>query len=306
MPRISPGSSAYLGLVLLFCLTWSSAFPIVKFSLAVSPPVLFLGLRFLLAAVLLLAWAWWRGDLAGLGRGCWGWLFVLGLLNQAGYNGMTWLGMGEVSSGLATIIISMNPILIAFAASLVLGEALTLRRFAGLLLGLIGVVIVVRGRMSGEGEDVGGIILVTLGLVSLVSGTVLFKRWTPRVSLPALVGGQSLAAGAALLATGLIIENPSQIVVGPNLWVALAYNVFVVSIGAFLLWFLLLRLGSAVSASALHFLMPPLGLLFGWALLGEPVLAQDLAGVIPIGIGIWLVTRAQPAVRTQETASSTA
>jgi len=46
---------AYLLLVLLFCVTWSSAFPLAKIAMTVSPPLLFLGARFITAALLLLA-----------------------------------------------------------------------------------------------------------------------------------------------------------------------------------------------------------------------------------------------------------
>jgi drug/metabolite transporter (DMT)-like permease len=38
--------------------------------------------------------------------------------------------------------------------------------------------------------------------------------------------------------------------------------------------------------------MPPLGVLFGWLLLGEHVALADLLGIVPVAIGIYLVTRA--------------
>ena len=65
MNASSPGMSrlGYLSLVLLFCLTWSSAFPTAKLAISTSPPLLFLGLRFLGASLVLLAWAAWRGQL---------------------------------------------------------------------------------------------------------------------------------------------------------------------------------------------------------------------------------------------------
>jgi len=62
------------------------------------------------------------------------------------------------------------------------------------------------------------------------------------------------------------------------------------SIAALLLWFFLLRRGTASSASSLHFLMPPLGLLMSWAALGEALNPLDLLGVIPVAIGIRLAT----------------
>jgi drug/metabolite transporter (DMT)-like permease len=37
--------------------------------------------------------------------------------------------------------------------------------------------------------------------------------------------------------------------------------------------------------------MPPLGMLFGWLMLSEHIAVSDLLGVVPVAIGIWLVTR---------------
>ena len=59
----------------------------------------------------------------------------------------------------------------------------------------------------------------------------------------------------------------------------------------YLLWFHLLTVSGATTASAYHFLMPPLGMVFGWILLGEHVAWSDLIGVIPVALGIYLVTR---------------
>jgi drug/metabolite transporter (DMT)-like permease len=57
------------------------------------------------------------------------------------------------------------------------------------------------------------------------------------------------------------------------------------------LWFRLVTVYGATAASAYHFLMPPLGMLFGCILLGEHVHAPDLLGVVPVAAGTWLVTR---------------
>jgi drug/metabolite transporter (DMT)-like permease len=291
------GTPRYWGLVLVFCLAWSSAFPIGKMALSVCPPELFLSLRFLITAALLLAWAARRGELARLTRGDWAGLLALGLLNQAGYNGLTWLGMRSVSAGLATVIISINPILVAFLAAPLLREPLTPRRLFGLAMGIGGVIFVVRARILTAHEDVGGIALIGVALLSLVAGTIVFKKWSPSLPLSAIVGIQSLSAGTAVLALGLTTENPAAIQFNPVFWFSLGYIVFVVSIGAFILWFFLLRQGSATSASSLHFLMPPLGLALSWLILREPVNPLDFIGTVPIAWGIWLVTRPPHRVR---------
>jgi drug/metabolite transporter (DMT)-like permease len=278
---------AYLGLALLFCLTWSSAFPAAKLAIATAPPLIFLGVRFLIAAALLLGYAGWRGDLRGVP---WRKLMAMGLLNQAGYQGLAWLAMGTVSAGLATIVTSLNPILIGVAAVPVLGERMTGRKAVGLLLGFLGAAFVVRNRIVLTGEDPVGIGLLFLGMISLTLGTLWFKRSAPALPLAVLVGAQQAGSGLALLAIGLATEPVGAVHPGAQFWLVMAWFVLVVSVGSFLLWFLLLRQGSASAAASLHFLMPPLGLLMSWAVLGEPLQALDLLGVVPVALGIRLAT----------------
>jgi drug/metabolite transporter (DMT)-like permease len=63
------------------------------------------------------------------------------------------------------------------------------------------------------------------------------------------------------------------------------------SILGYLLWFHLLKVCGVTAASAYYFLMPPLGMLFGWMVLGEHVAFRDLLGIVPVAFGIYLVTR---------------
>jgi drug/metabolite transporter (DMT)-like permease len=289
----------YLILVLLFCIAWASGFTAAKLALTTAPPALFGGVRFLITGLALLAYAAWRGDLRR--KVPWASLALLGILNQAGYQGLAWQGMSSVSAGLTTIIASLNPILIAAIAAPLLGERLHWRKVMGLLLGFGGAVFVVRHRLAGGAEDPQGVLLVVGALLSLVAGTLLYKWFNPAVSLPVAVGVQTTAAGMLLLVLGGIFEDSSQINFGPRLWLVMAWCVLVMSIGALLLWFWLLNHGSASSASALHFLIPPIGLAMSWLILAEPVSPADLLGVVPVGLGIWLATRPAP-IRRQVTA----
>jgi drug/metabolite transporter (DMT)-like permease len=102
---------------------------------------------------------------------------------------------------------------------------------------------------------------------------------------------QNLAGGLALAPFAFTFEGVREIAASWQLGIALIYLVFMVSICGYLLWFRLLTISGATAASAYHFLMPPLGLLFGWVLLGEQVAAIDLAGILPVALGVYLVTR---------------
>ena len=282
----------YLLLVLLFCIAWASGFTAAKIALTTCPPAIFGGVRFLLTGMALLGYAAWHGDLRR--RVPWVALAVLGLLNQAGYQGLAWQGMSDVSAGLTTIIASLNPILIAALAAPLLGERMHWRKLLGLALGFAGAVFVVRHRLATGHDSPQGVVLVVGALLSLVAGTVAFKWLAPDATLAVAVGVQTLSAGVFLLALGAGFENPALIVLGQRFWLVMAWCVLVMSIGALLLWFWLLRNGSASSASALHFLIPPIGLAMSWLVLGETVSPSDLLGVAPVALGIWLATRPAP------------
>jgi drug/metabolite transporter (DMT)-like permease len=289
----APKQKFYLLLVLLFCLTWSSAFPAAKLAISVGPPLLFLGIRFSIAAVLLLGFAAATGRLRAVAGSPIPWLslMALGVINQAGYQGLAWMGMRSVSGGLATIVASLNPVLVSVLAVPLLGERMTWRKLAGLVLGFLGAAFVVRNRIIVTGEDPFGIGLIAIGMVAMTLGTLLYKRFAPKVDLFVAVGAQQVGAGLALLVAGSALgERMSEFVPGPLLWGTMLWFIVVISIGAFLLWFRLLRQGTASAASSLHFLMPPLGLLMSWAALGETLHPLDLLGIVPVALGIRLAT----------------
>ena len=285
----------YLGLVLLFCLTWSSAFPAAKLAISVGPPLLYLAVRFGAASLLLLSFCAIRGKLRAEVRATTPLLSLLGLgvINQACYQGLAWMGMRSVSGGLATIVASLSPVLVTLLAVPLLGERMTARKLAGLVLGFAGAAFVVRNRIVVTGEDPAGIAMIAVGMVAMTAGTLMFKRIAPRVDLFVAVGTQQLGAALALSVVAIITGehfasfDPSLLLAGTMAWF-----VVVVSIGAFLLWFYLLSRGTASAASSLHFLMPPLGLLMSWAVLGEVLHPLDLLGVIPVAVGIRLATTA--------------
>ena len=199
--------------------------------------------------------------------------------------------MTRVSSAFTAVLISTNPLLIGVLAGPVLGERLSWRKLLGLLLGLAGVAVVLRSRLSGMQEDAHGTLLVVGGLIALVAGTLLYKRLKPSADLWMATGIQSLAGAAAMMPIAQVVDDLGAARMTASLFWSMAYMIVAVSIGGYYLWFMILGRASATAASALHFLMPPLGLLFGWLVLSEPVSWLDLLGIVPIAFGIWLATR---------------
>jgi drug/metabolite transporter (DMT)-like permease len=279
-------------MVAAFCLIWSSAFAISKVAMLDCPPLLLISVRCLFAGAIMLGAAKAFGAGERLARRDVVIYAALGVANYALYLGLGYVGMRlGVSAGLSALISSANPILTAALATALLAEPLSARKIAGLLLGVLGVAVIVKSRLTG-GENLLGVALSIAALAALVGGTILFKRLPPRGSLVIGNGVQNLVAGLALAPFGLTLENVGDVVPSARLLAAFLYLALMSSIIAYLLWFHLLRVAGASTASAYHFLMPPLGLFFGWLLLGEHTDPFDLLGVVPVALGIWLVTHA--------------
>jgi drug/metabolite transporter (DMT)-like permease len=286
-------------LVVAFCLLWSSAFAVAKLAIADCPPLLLLAMRFLLAGVLMLGAAAVQGVPWNLSRRDLLLFATLGVANQAVYLGLGYVGMRSVSAGLSALVISANPVLTAVLAAAFLGERMTWRKAAGLMLGVGGVAFVVESRLTGGIELAGGIGFTIAALVSLVGGTILFKRFAPSGGLWIGNRVQSLSAGLVLSPFAFSFENVADIVPSWRLLAAFAYLVLLVSVFASPLQLHLLKVSGATAASSYHFMIPPLGMLFGWLLLGEQVALTDLVGVVPVAIGIYLVTRPASPRRTR-------
>jgi drug/metabolite transporter (DMT)-like permease len=283
----------------LFCLLWSYAFVAGKIGVTHCPPLILLAARFSLAGILILGATLIRGDDWSLSWRDAAIFAVLGIANNALYLGLGYTGLQTVSAGLGGLIVSANPVFTAGLAALLLGEGMTWRKASGLLLGIVGVTLIVWHRLSVGTDSLHGIMFTLASLASIVAGTILFKLLAPKGSLWIGNGVQNLAAGIVLTPIALTFADVHAIDVTPGLIGAFAFLVLGGSIMAYWLWFHLLKVCGATAASAYHFLMPPLGMLFAFIVLGEHVEARDLLGIIPVALGIYLVTRPAKSVSQQ-------
>lgn len=293
-PAASTSRYRLVLMVVGFILLWSSAFSVGKIAIADCPPLIFLAVRFLAAGVLMIGlaavsgvrWTLTKRDVAVFA--------ALGIANQAAYLGIGFMALKTMSAGLAALIISANPIVAAVLAVFLLGERMSWRKVLGLLLGLAGVAFIVKSRLTLGTDQLSGILLSAVALLAFVIGTILFKLFAPRNGLWIGNGIQSLAAGVAMIPFAAGFESFGDVVPSTQLIAAFAYSVLMVSVFAYLLWFHILTVSGATAASSYHFLIPPLGMLFGWLLLGEHLAVADLLGIVPVALGIYLVTRSAP------------
>src|ERR1700726_4515198 len=199
----------YIG---LFCLLWSFAFVAGKIGVTDCPPLILLAARFSLAGVLILGISAVRGEAWQITWRDVVVFAVLGVANNALYLGLGYTGLKTVSAGLGGLIVSANPVFTAMLAALFLGESLTWRKGAGLLLGISGVGFIVWHRMSVGTDSLHGILFTLASLASIVLGTILFKLLAPAGSLCIGNGVQNLSAGIVLLPFAFTLADAGDIV----------------------------------------------------------------------------------------------
>ena len=275
---------------LAFCTLWSSAFTVGKFAIQAAPPLWFLSIRFAIAfAVMWAVLAVLGRRLPGNARDRWTAIW-LGLLNNAAYLGCAFIALKSVSSGMVAMIASLMPLVTAALAWPLLGERLDRRKLLGLAFGIGGAWYILGNRL-GQGvviDDPVGLAIATFGMACLACGTVLYKRRGAEADPLAMNAVQAGSAAVALLPLAIATEPPA-IEVGWTLAWTLAYTAIVMTFGALLLWFALIRHAGAGAASAFHFLNPGLALLIAWVVLSEPITRSDIVGLVPVAIGILLV-----------------
>jgi drug/metabolite transporter (DMT)-like permease len=278
---------------LFYILLWSSAFIATKIGVTHSPPLTLLSVRFLSAALIMGLLAWGKKLPLPQGWLAWGRLALFGLLNSALYLGFNYEALRYLSAGMASIISATNPLLLTLVAPFVLRERLTVWRVLGLVLGFGGVLFVMSARLNAGGhlDTAGGMLVSFLGVVGLVGATLFYKRYPPREHAFVVNAVQLATAGLALLLPALLIEHPEHVRIDAPLAWSFLYLVLVISIGASLLWFWLLKRGEASSVSAYYFLTPIAGLALAALLLGEPFGLRELFGLVAVAAGIALINR---------------
>ena len=283
--------AAFLATSVLFGGTFVAA----KGGLEYFPPLLFVALRFDVAAVALAVFVVLtrsRAELVPRTRGDLGGIVATGLFAIGLTNALLFVGQGYVTSGVAAIIASLNPVLTpVFAAFLLADERLSARGAVGMALGLVGVALVanpdpaalVSGGVFGEA-------VLLLSAVSGALGSVLIRRADADLSstvrtawgLPlaaAVTHGLSLGAG----------ESPAAIAWSPEAVLALAYVALFAGAAAYIAYFGLIDEVGAIKANLAFYVVPLVATVGGWALLGETISALAVVGFLVVFAGFAVV-----------------
>lgn len=280
--RLMPGT---------FVVLWASGFIGGKLGLLYAEPATFLLLRFALVVALMLPlallwrapWPATRRQVAHIG--------VAGVLIQACYLGGVFAAIHHgISAGLIALIVGLQPVLTAFVAAPLLGERVSPRQWAGLLLGLAGIALVVMQNTNLSGVTSVSAGFALLALAGITMGTMYQKRFCGTFDLRAGSVIQFVAAGIALAPFALMFET-REVKWSPALLFALGWLVLVLSIGAISLLALLIRRDAVTKVVSLMYLTPPVTAVMAWLVFGETLSIQALLGLGLAAAGVAMVVR---------------
>ena len=270
----------------LFVLLWSTGFIAAKYGLPYAPPLAFLLVRFVLVAALMAVVAAFTGATWPTRRDV-AHLVVAGVLVHSLYLGGVFVAIkGGMAAGTSAMIVGLQPLLTVVLARAWLGERVLARQWLGLALGLAGVWLVIRHKVS-FGGDAATLVPVGIALVGISVGTIYQKRHCAHVDLRAGAVVQFTACAILVAPLVLWLETESIQWTAPFAF-ALGWSVLVLSVGAISLLYWLLRHGAAAQVARLFYLVPPVTALMAWVLFGETLEALAIAGMVLIAAGVAL------------------
>ncbi len=286
------------GLVLGFFaiyVIWGSTYLAIRVAVESIPPLLMMGARHLVAGALVFAYMRARGEAAP--RCMWKPALVAAAFCFLGGHGLLAWAEQRVSSGMAALLVALEPVLMVLLARRAKQEgAISGRTLAGLALGITGVAVLMPFEAKSELIAAAAVLL---GAVLWSVGAIYARGAAAGVSSGMYSAMQMLLGGVLLFAAGAGVgERVSWSAVTPRSMLALGYLIVFGSVIAFSAYTWLMRVSTAARVGTHAYVNPIIAVWLGWALGGEVVTARMLLGAIIILVSVLLVNHAESGRQT--------
>ena len=272
---------------------WSSGFIGAELGARYASPDTVLTWRCLVIAAVLLPWS--LRALTRLDRREWARQAVLALLCQCLYlAGVFWAAAAGVPAGTSALIASLQPALVLTAAVLLDGQRVRARHLAGLALGTTGVALTAIGDLS-AGLSIPALLLPLLAMLSLTAGTLLQQRWSTQRRTPALLPTLAVQAvfTAGFFTAYTAVAGDLTPPLSTGFWIAVAWAV-AAGIGSYSCYYLVTTRDGAGRASTLLYLTPAATALWAAPMLGQPLGAATVLGLLVSAPAVVLLRTPQP------------
>ena len=298
----------------ILCFVWSTTWLAMKLGIAVVPPAFFSGVRWTVAGIALLAWRRYQHAPIGVSPRLVGRLVVLSLFMLSLNSSIQLYGLRLITTGMAAVINSgLTPIFMLAAAVALRQERLTWRQTIAIAVGVSGLLVLFGLRAVGQMDwrEILGIILMVVSTLSYCVGSVLSRPLLRTMAPVHLAGVTNLIGGVVLLVLSLPLEpgawQAAGFAWGWRAWAGWAWLVFAGSLGASIIFFILIRDWGAGRTGSYAFVTPVIAVALGMAVFGEQVDAAQALGMTLMLVGAGLGTtggrRDTPATPTPQTAA---
>jgi drug/metabolite transporter (DMT)-like permease len=266
---------------------WGGSFLFIRVAAPVLGPMPLVAGRVTFAALLLWLGLRARGDRPAI-RAHFGRLLVLGALNAALPFTLIAFAELQLTASFAALLNATVPLWGALFGVLWLGERVTTRRAAGLLLGVVGVAVLVGwSPIDLSARTLLAIAATLVATASYASAGVYTKKRLAGVPGPTLALGQQVGAATWLCVPALWRLPQAQVT--PAAALALAALVVLSTVFAYLLYFHLLASVGPTKVTTTAYLLPVFGMLWGALFLGEPLTRGMFAGLACILVSVLIV-----------------
>jgi len=274
---------------ILFVLLWSTGFIGTKYVIHNADPLTYLAIRIAIVVGLM-------AIIAGIARPKWpdrigiAHSAVAGILVHGFYLGGTAIAISHsIPAGLSALIPGLQPILTSTIANRWLGEKVTPVQWAGLMLGLGGVVLILHGRpMTGEAGL--GWLASVVSLISITLGTLYQRRYCNHFDWRAGNLVQYVAV-TIFFAIGAFLFEDRVVHWTREFVLALAWLAVALSIGSIGLLYWLIRHAATTSVASLFYLVPAVTALMAYLLFDERLDALAIAGMAMCAAAVFVVNR---------------
>ena len=276
----------------IFIILWSSAFVTTKPIIDNSDPFTALAFRFFIVALgFFLFSIYTKKQILTNQKNLIQSLFS-GVLFHGVYLGGVFYSISiGMPTGIAALIVTLQPILTNALAGKFLGEKVSFKQWLGIALGFLGAVLVL-GFDIGVSLPVIGVIASFIALLAITTSTL----WQKKISnnLPLSVSNMYQAIGGCLFHLIIIfIFTEPYINFTPTFMIAMSHQIFLVSFGAFSILMFLIKNNSASKTVSIFFLIPPTTAIMAWLFLNEKLNNLDLIGFAVATLGVYIATRNQ-------------
>lgn len=287
--------------IIAVVLMWSHAPVAIKYCLQFVDPWTLVVIRHIPVAIVFAFILGFRSDAATLKtvtRTDWWRLLIVGFFAVTGYHFSLNSGAQYVTAGTMALIVGMVPLFTLLIAAIALRERVTLTRATGIVVAFFGLYICVRygGAKAIELTHVVGVLITLLAPVFGSCYTV-FSRPLARRHGAINATGMTFLFGTLPL---LITVNPGMAAQIPTLplgfWGALMFLSLGCTALAYVLWAHALRRLEATNVAVFIYMIPLLGLVWGWLYLGETLSIWIVLGAVLIVGGVAMANRRAPVV----------